>query len=685
MMNKCTRFNRCGIAGLLWVIGAFFISMPLSQAQDADQITAPAMEETSATPQAFNPEALVQPDESSSAEAVMQPEEQTEADVYNQEPEAEPSDTVAAQPAEQEQANEQDETEAYGQESGPAGLAAESPETVAAQSPDQEQANDQNEAEAYEQEPTPEGLDAEPTDKVAAEPAEQEQAEGASHTEAIQEGGEIYNPEADVTPVVEPPPIPQPAKPSMKREVTLVVTCEGEGVCREQETGQPLRVLPKSFSHVYKSKKGEADNIAIENIPGFKSLYVFAREDLDQGQNSPTDPGGWYQVSYGVKGPAIGWMQARDVLEWKQALIVSYRHPGLEDMRRDPVLMFRSLDALREVVESPVRENVMTMLYGKISKGDIPPLLASKEPERYVDIDEKFYLLPILDFEVEEINGDEVRYLQLAAAVPRKRGTDILEDEDYWKESETEQGVSEKQAKELKIEVVFVMDMSRSMQPYIDSTRDAIKELVRSIASDDVKNNVSFGLVGFRDDTRKIAALEFTSKNLTPELVDVDTFVKLLEEEARATSIGSMDYAEEVYAGVDTGLGSAWAGDAIRILFLVGDASAHEPGHEQSTTGKNAEVLNQAARTAGVRIFAVHLLDPKMTSDHAIARRQYTVLSQFDGADESALVEVSTDDKDGFSKIVKTSTGIIFNTIEKAGQGKLAGDDDTPLQRPQYR
>ena len=521
MMNKCTRFNRHGVAGLLWVIGAFFISMPLSQAQDGDQITAPAMEEVSAIPQVFNPEALVQPDESSSAEAVMQPEAQTsdqqEADISDQEPEAEPSGTVAAKSAKQEQENEQNETDAYDQEPRPEGLDAELSDMVAAEPAEQEQENEQNETDAYDQEPRPEGLDAEPSDPVAAEPAEQEQAEGASGTQAKQDDGEIYNPEADVTPVVEPPAIPQPAKPSMKREITLVVTCEGEGVCREQETGQPLRVLPKSFSHVYKSKKGEADNIAIENIPGFKALYVFEREDLDQNQNSPTDPGGWYQVSYSVKGPAIGWMQARDVLEWKQALIVSYRHPGLEDMRRDPVLMFRSLDALREVVESPVRENMMTMLYGKISKGDIPPLLASKEPERYVDIDKKFYLLPILDFEVEEIDGDEVRYLQLAAAVPRKRGTDILEDEDYWKESETEQGVSEKQAKELKVEVVFVMDMSRSMQPYIDSTRDAIKELVRSIASDDVKNNVSFGLVGYRDDTRKIAALEFTSKNLTPD------------------------------------------------------------------------------------------------------------------------------------------------------------------------
>ena len=500
---------------------------------------------------------------------------------------------------------------------------------------------------------------------TAAYPTEESQPEGL-----VQKDGEGSAAEENVA---AGPGIPLQRKLTMKREISLVVSCDGAGVCRERETGQPLRVLPKSFSHVYRSKDASSDNIAVENVAAYKALYVFARDELDL--SNPAQPGGWYQVGYSLDGEPIGWMQARDVLEWKQALIISYRHRGLDDMRRDPVLMFRSLDALREVVESPVRDGMATLLYQKIEKGDIPPSLASKEPERYVDIDQKFYLLPILDFEVTEIDGDEVRYLQLAAAVPRKRGADVLQDSAYREASEIKPEMSQEQAGALKMDIVFVMDMSRSMQPYIDSTRDAIKELVSSMAGDEMRERVRFGLVGYRDDTRKIPALEFTSKNLTPELVDVERFIQLLEQEAKATLVGSIDYAEEVYAGMDTGLGSAWRDDAMRFLFLIGDASAHEEDHEQSTTGKNAAVLNLAARQAGVRILALHLLDPRMTSDHAIASRQYASLSRIEGADQSALVEISTEDRAAFTSAVRESAGVIYKTLDKARQGTLKAPD----------
>lgn len=474
-----------------------------------------------------------------------------------------------------------------------------------------------------------------------------------------------------------PPKIPLQRTLTMKREITLRVTCKGDGVCREAETAQPLRVLPKSFSHVYKSKQADADNIAIENVPAYQALYVFARDELDL--SKPAEPQGWYQVAHGVRGPAVGWMRAQDILEWKQALVVAYRHRGLGDMQREPMLMFRSLDALREVVESPVREGMTTLLYEKVRKGDIPASIASREPERFVDIDQKFYLLPILDFEVTEIDGDEARYLEIAAAVPRKRGADVLADDTYREQAEQQPGMTAEQAKAMKVDVVFVMDMSRSMQPYIDSTRDAIRELVQGLASDaSLKEDVRFGLIGYRDDTRKIPALEFTSKNLTPTLVDANRLIELLDKEARATLVGSMDYPEEVYAGIDTGLASAWTEGAVRFLILVGDASSHEEDHPQSTTGKNAEVLNMAARQSGIRVLAMHLLDPRMVSDHAVAKQQFASLSRIEGAEDSALLQLSTEDKAAFTAAVKDSTQLIYKTLENARKSGLKATADAP-------
>ena len=76
-------------------------------------------------------------------------------------------------------------------------------------------------------------------------------------------------------------------------------------------------------------------------------------------------------------------------------------------------------------------------------------------------------------------------------------------------------------AKELGIDIVFVMDMTLSMQPYLDRTKMAIAEIAHRIKQSNIKQKIRFGLVGYRDDVSKTPALEFTSKNFTPDLGDM--------------------------------------------------------------------------------------------------------------------------------------------------------------------
>jgi serine/threonine-protein kinase PpkA len=475
------------------------------------------------------------------------------------------------------------------------------------------------------------------------------------------------NPEAD-NPEAEPTGLGDLRKGD--RAVTLAVDCDGQGGCREKLTGEPFRVLPRSFSNVYRDKTTATDNIAVENVRAFYPVYVFAREEIDF--SAPADPKGWYQVSESEQGPPIGWMQARDVLEWKQALLVSYTHPGTGDDERRRVLMFRTLEDLKKLVESEVREQFAGLLYQNVAQERIPHGVVSKEPERFVDISRTFYLLPIIDYETVDINGDEARYLHLAAAVPQRRGADTLEDPDYREQAKDEGKLEGKAARELGVDLVFVMDMTRSMQPYIDQTKQALADLARTVASKEVKQKVRFGLVGYRDDVTRFPALEFTSRNFTPELVDVDTFVTILEKEAKATSFGSKDYPEEVFAGVQTGLASAWDEGSLRILCLVGDASSHEVDHPQNTTGKDAKVLRLAAKDAHVHLLALHLLYARMPTDHELAKTQFTTLSKIEGSEESALVQIDTADKGKFTEAVQKSTRVIFDLIKQVQSGDVA-------------
>jgi hypothetical protein len=377
-------------------------------------------------------------------------------------------------------------------------------------------------------------------------------------------------------------------------------------------------------------------------------------------------------------------MQAEDVLEWRQALILAYTHPGVGGEGRSPVLMFRRLEDLEALVQAPDRVAAALGLYEAVARGEAPDGVVSKEPERFVHITEDFYILPIVDHELAELGGDEVRLLRLAAAVPGSRAApddpDLLENPRYRREALTPPASGAAAA--LGVDLVFVMDLTLSMQPYIDRTKEAVSAIARRLSEEGVESSLRLGLVGFRDDVAKAPELEFTARNFTPELVDLPTFVRILDGEARAATRSSPGYAEEVFAGVDLGLASRWRPGSLRFICLVGDASSHPEGHPQSTTGKNAFVLRQAAEDGEVHVIAIQLLNPAHPQDQPLARDQFGTLAQVRGAaGETALVQVDTRDQVDFRDAVQRVSERMADVIAAARAGELtAAAEDLPPQ-----
>ena len=56
-----------------------------------------------------------------------------------------------------------------------------------------------------------------------------------------------------------------------------------------------------------------------DNVPAFYPVYIFEMKDVDL--SDPTAAKGWYHVGAGIKTP-VGWMEAKDILEWHNTLIV---------------------------------------------------------------------------------------------------------------------------------------------------------------------------------------------------------------------------------------------------------------------------------------------------------------------------------------------------------------------------
>jgi hypothetical protein len=453
------------------------------------------------------------------------------------------------------------------------------------------------------------------------------------------------------------------------------IVCQAGAVCLETATQLPLRILPRPFASMYREALVSEDAVVQANVPAFKPLYVFERQGLDL--SLPADPRGWYQVGRSKTEPE-GWMQARDVLEWRQALLVSYTHPGNPLEGRRPVLMFNDRAALEAVVDDMDMAGKAKGLYDAISGGNIPDSVVSMEPQRFVDITRNFYVLPILQWSQTRIDGDDVRLLQLAAAVPNRRGADTLASPDYLEQAQAGRSAGGAMS-DLKTDVVFVIDTSRSMQPFIDMTREAVAGMTRKF-SVETADRFRFGLVVYRDSLEVAPQLEYVTRNLTPELVPGETFVNLLETEGGATAVGSVDYAEEAFAGVDVALRSKWRDGALRFVILIGDASSHPKGHLQNTTGKDETDLRREYDDAQVHLFAIHLQDPRAAEDHPRALAQFTHLSRVRGdAESSAIREVNAFEEQQYRDLAEHLTSRL-NALQGEAMGGSAGSAAAPLE-----
>ncbi|MCP4700184.1 MAG: VWA domain-containing protein [Gammaproteobacteria bacterium] len=464
----------------------------------------------------------------------------------------------------------------------------------------------------------------------------------------------------------------------------------GEKVCRQTATGLPLRGLPRALSTIYSGADANSEKLA-SNIKAFWPVYVFERKDVDY--SDPANPAGWYRVGTMVNDP-FGWMQAKDVMEWKQALVVSYTHPGTGDERRNSVLMFKTRDALNGIVEAEDRETRAKTAYTGLSAKPpkVPENVISREPSRFVSIEEKFYMLPVIAFEEVDLFEDETRYLQLAAAVPVRKGDtqsvrsdennrDTLENQEFLENAGLSETIEGTGAKDLGFDIKFVMDMTGSMGPYIDRTKEAIQKAATMVKSNNVDARINYGLIGYRDDLNKAPGLEFVTKNFTPKLVNADEFVKIIATAAPAR-VGSADYQEETFAGVKDGITSNWEENSIKIMIVIGDASSHQVGHPRSTTGMNAEQVRDLANSNKINIISVHLKDAQAAQDHPLAETQFKTLAANPGSKMPSYIAIDAHNHDEFEKAVKTLAAELSSIVGQVRQGNIQVVKNTPKADP---
>ncbi|SMD02270.1 hypothetical protein SAMN02746065_1227 [Desulfocicer vacuolatum DSM 3385] len=442
----------------------------------------------------------------------------------------------------------------------------------------------------------------------------------------------------------------------------------------------PLRVLARPFSHIYNGKDADGGTVK-ENVPAFQPYYVYARPSAEDIELQD----GWYEVGADNRGNVLGWMQAKDVFEWKQTMCLAYTHPE----GRKPVLMFARRDPLAELSQkdTPTRLAEVGKIYNALETQQIPEdfPIRSVEPKQAVDIATQFYLLPILSFEEVEIEGREGRLVQLAAATAggpdARQSTDIRHNKGYLDEANQEAaGVDAGVLKAMKMDVVFVSDTTVSMRPYIQATLDVIRQVARDLGSDKATaQSLRFGVWGYRDPVDQIPGIGYTTFNYTPALLPANEFVQALSK-VDVTQVDSDDYAEDVFSGINDAITqTAWTEGAVRIIVLLGDAPGHEPGHKYNASGQSTQTLRAISDDASIYVYAMHVKAPRARKYHEAAEMQFMELSANPGMQgKNAYFSMNSENIDGFKQIASDITYALTSMLSTVKQGDMGNGFSAP-------
>ena len=374
-------------------------------------------------------------------------------------------------------------------------------------------------------------------------------------------------------------------------------------------------------------------------VPAFQPFYVYDR-----------GPDGWLQVGPGTRG-ATGWIAAADTVDWRQNIVAAFTNPA----GRTRQVLFATEDALRRAMEDEGVAALEQALLDRADNGLLTPedQVVAVEPAEFVNIREQLYLLPILDFaeDVHPLNYDANLLMQIASVPLREQAAPP---------SVADGGAG---ADDFDVGVVFVLDTTRSMGPYIARTQRALSRIIGQIRGTDVGERVNFGVIGFRDNPAAAPGIEYRTRTLAP-LVRRQDQSEVLSAVLEATDVATAStpgFNEDSMAGVQDAVeqtdwdavGPGAGGDRFdgRYVILVTDAGPNDPGDPNARSDIGPAELQAAAEEKGIVVLTLHLLTEEGgAAQHAYAEGRYRALSRF--ADRQFYFPIAGGAEDAFEETV---------------------------------
>lgn len=363
------------------------------------------------------------------------------------------------------------------------------------------------------------------------------------------------------------------------------------------------RVLTKHATQRTAAPGGETD----ARYHAFLPLYVFGRD------------GDWLQIGASASEPPEGWVRAEETIPWRHNIVGVFSNPA----NRERQVILDTEEELIRLLNHETLADLLPQLVETADSGSRPEgwEISAVEPAEHIDLDENFYIMPILDFreDFHPLTMDDNLHLQVAS-LPMVDTEETPDAEDF------------------DVGVVFVVDSTLSMDLYFPLMQQSLRSVVEQVedVSPEVSARVHFGVVEFRDQG---PGIPFNVRTHLP-LKRRDSHEAILNAlgTLEQSDVSSPGFNEDSFAAIDHALTRIdWAPGGqefgAKYVILVTDAGPKTPAANPSLYRHNAADLRTEAADKGIGLVALHILTPAggRMLNHAIARDQYEALTRFQG------------------------------------------------------
>jgi serine/threonine-protein kinase PpkA len=448
------------------------------------------------------------------------------------------------------------------------------------------------------------------------------------------------------------------------------------------------RVLTLPGAKLSRPGSGGYEAVAGAQTPVLTPYYVYDRRSRGGKE--------WVEVGKRPKDAAEGWIDADALETWRNQLVMQYMPRG----QRQRVMFFSDREVLLDALDADDGAGKAKELITSIeaSASNAPEEVVAVEPWEAVNLQQSTYLMPILEFKRASFGrfyggnaaGLDTTLVQVAGL--------NLESEDAQDNSKLSKPAAPPQPedeslKEFRTGIVFVMDTTASMGPYIQRTYDTVETIYRELQSRGNIDKVSFGLVGYRDNMDHDPGIEYVTRIYQPLTPDADPKQTLENlKKVRPASRPTRDWYEDAYAGIRSAIQEIdWEPFDARFVVLVSDAGPRPAGDPLGTVSEaDLKALQSEASRNSISITTLHLLTPEggNARDHGSAARQYR--SQLGGTGDSnaeKYVAIDQGSVDVFTRQVASFAGALQSAIDQASQGRMVErepppDDEPPSSEP---